>query len=46
MYDTISFAPCECESFTIDGMDNVELKNNTIYKAFIALNNFNSNSDV
>lgn len=46
LYDTISFSPCECESFTIDGMDNVELKNNTIYKAFIALNNFNGNSDI
>ena len=46
LYDTISFTPCECESFTIDGMNNVELTNNTIYKAFIALNNFNGNSDV
>jgi 4-diphosphocytidyl-2-C-methyl-D-erythritol kinase len=46
LYDTISFMPCECKSFTIEGMDNVELKNNTIYKAFVALNNFSGNLDI
>lgn len=46
LYDTISFVPCECGSFTIEGMDSIELKSNTIYKAFVALNNFSGNLDI
>ncbi|KIM02627.1 MAG: 4-diphosphocytidyl-2C-methyl-D-erythritol kinase [Sulfurovum sp. AS07-7] len=46
LYDTISFIPCKCESFTIEGIDNVELKSNTIYKAFVALNDFCGNLDI
>lgn len=46
LYDTISFIPCECESFTIEGMDDVELKSNTIYKAFVALNDFSGDLEI
>ena len=46
LYDTISFTPCKCNSFTIEGMDDIDLKSNTIYKAFTALNNFSGNLDI
>ena len=46
LYDTISFVPCECESFTIEGCDDIPLESNTIYKAYQALNNFTTDSDV
>ena len=45
LYDTISFVPCKCDTFTIDGCDNIPLKSNTIYKAFNALNDFTGDSD-
>ena len=38
LYDTIEFVPCECETFTIEGCDNIPLESNTIYKAYKALN--------
>lgn len=38
LYDTIEFIPCECETFTIEGCDDVPLESNTIYKAYRALN--------
>ncbi len=37
LYDTITFEPCECDSFTIEGCDDVPTKSNTIYKAYSAL---------
>jgi 4-diphosphocytidyl-2-C-methyl-D-erythritol kinase len=37
LYDTITFETCECETFTIAGCDDIPIKSNTIYKAFIAL---------
>ncbi len=37
LYDTITFEPCECDSFTIEGCDDVPTKSNTIYKAYNAL---------
>ena len=46
LYDTISFIPQKCNSFTIEGCDGVELKSNTIYKAFIALNSFTGDLDI
>lgn len=46
LYDTISFIPQKCDSFTIEGCDNIELKSNTIYKSFIALNNFTGDLDI
>ncbi len=38
LYDTIEFVPCECETFTIEGCDDVPLESNTIYKAYKVLN--------
>ena len=46
LYDTISFVPCECEGFTIEGCDDIPLESNTIYKAYEALNDFTTDSDV
>ncbi len=46
LYDTISFIPQKCDSFTIEGCGDIELKSNTIYKAFIALNNFTRDLDI
>jgi 4-diphosphocytidyl-2-C-methyl-D-erythritol kinase len=46
LYDTISFVPCICESFTIEGCDNIPLESNTIYKAFHALNDFTNELDI
>jgi len=46
LYDTISFVPCKCDSFTIEGMDNVDFKSNTIYKAFVSLNDHTGNLDI
>ncbi|QOY55320.1 4-(cytidine 5'-diphospho)-2-C-methyl-D-erythritol kinase [Candidatus Sulfurimonas marisnigri] len=46
LYDTISFVPCKCETFTIEGCDEIPLESNTIYKAFAALNDFSADSDI
>lgn len=46
LYDTIEFIPCECESFTIEGCDDVPLKSNTIYKAYKALNEHTGDLDI
>jgi len=37
LYDTITFEPCECDTFIIEGCDDVPAKANTIYKAYSAL---------
>jgi len=37
LYDTISFIPQECESFTIEGCGDVPVESNTIYKSFKAM---------
>ena len=37
LYDTITFEPRECKSFTIEGCKGVPTKSNTIYKAYSAL---------
>ena len=37
LYDTISFVPARCNSFTIEGCDNVPIESNTIYKVYIAI---------
>ncbi len=37
LYDTITFEPSECDTFTIEGCDDVPTKSNTIYKAYNAL---------
>ena len=46
LYDTIAFVPCVCKTFTLEGCDNIPLESNTIYKAFLALNDFTNDSDI
>ncbi|WP_295420260.1 4-(cytidine 5'-diphospho)-2-C-methyl-D-erythritol kinase [Sulfurovum sp.] len=46
LYDTIAFVPCECDSFTIEGCEDVPLKSNTIYKAYKALNEHTGDLDI
>ncbi|MBC8237111.1 MAG: hypothetical protein H8E76_02660 [Helicobacteraceae bacterium] len=46
LYDTISFAPCKCETFTIEGCDDISLESNSIYKAYKALYDFTNDSDI
>ena len=46
LYDTIAFEPCECNTFTIEGCDNVPLESNTIYKAYKALNAHTGDLDI
>jgi len=46
LYDTISFVPCECDSFTIEGCEDIPLKSNTIYKAYKALNEHTGDLDI
>ncbi len=43
LYDTITFAPCECKQFTIEGCEGVPRESNTIYQAFVALNKYLDN---
>ncbi|MGB5506966.1 MAG: hypothetical protein WBM70_09790 [Sulfurovum sp.] len=46
LYDTISFVPNECETFTIEGCDDIPLESNTIYKAYKALLESTNDSDI
>jgi len=46
VYDIIEFVPCECESFTIEGCEDVPLESNTIYKAYKALNDHTGDLDI
>ena len=46
LFDTISFVPCKCKSFTIEGLNDIDLESNCIYKAYKALINFNDDSDI
>jgi len=46
LYDTISFVPCNCKSFTIEGCDGILLESNTIYKAYKALIDFTDDLDI
>lgn len=47
LYDTISFIPCNCKTFTLEGCDdNIPLQSNTIYQAYLALNEFTNDSDI
>ena len=46
LYDTITFEPCECDTFTIEGCDDVPLESNTIYKAYKALNAHTGDLDI
>lgn len=46
LYDTISFVPQECETFTIGGCDDIPLESNPIYKAYKALLDYTNDSDI
>ncbi len=46
LYDTIEFVPCQCDSFTIEGIDNLSKKDNIIYKAYLALNQYTGDLDI
>lgn len=46
LYDTISFVPCACETFTIEGCDDIPKESNTIYKAYQALSDFTADTDI
>jgi len=46
LYDTIEFVPCKCDSFTIEGIDGVETKDNIIHKAYRALNIYTGDLDI
>lgn len=37
LYDTISFVPAKCDTFTIEGCGDVPTEVNTIYKSFLAM---------
>jgi len=37
LYDTISFIPQKCKTFTIEGCGDVPVEENTIYQAFLAM---------
>lgn len=46
LYDTLSFVPCVCDTFTIEGCDNIPLESNTIYKAYKVLCEHTADSDI
>ncbi|MDQ7046368.1 MAG: 4-(cytidine 5'-diphospho)-2-C-methyl-D-erythritol kinase [Sulfurovum sp.] len=46
LYDTLTFVPCECNTFTIEGCDGIPLESNTIYKAYKALNDHTGDLDI
>jgi len=46
LYDTLSFEPCECETFTIEGCGDVPTESNTIYKAYHTLLEATRDSDL
>jgi len=46
LYDTIEFVPASCSGLTIEGCGDIEPKSNTIYKAFVALNEFTGDLDI
>ena len=46
LYDTITFEPCECDTFIIEGCDDVPTKSNTIYKAYSALLEYSNSKEL
>ena len=46
LYDTITFVPCNCKTFTIEGCEGIPLESNTIYKAYKALNKHTGDLDI
>jgi len=37
LYDTLTITPAKCDTFTIEGCQNIPLESNTVYKAYVAL---------
>lgn len=46
LYDTITFIPQECDTFTIEGCDDIERDSNTIYKAYKTLHTYTGERDI
>ncbi len=46
LYDTITFVPQECDTFTIEGCEDVARDSNTIFKAYKALNAETGDPDI
>ena len=46
LYDIISFEPCKCETFTIEGCDELPLTSNSIYRAYKALLEYTNDPDI
>ena len=46
LYDTITFVPHACETFTIERYDDIPLESNTIYKAYKTLLDYTNDSDI
>ncbi len=46
LFDTITFAPQACDTFTIEGCEGVARDSNTIYKAYKALNAYTGDLDI
>ncbi len=46
LYDTISFIKCKCDSFTIEGCEDIPRESNSIYRAYKALNEATGDLDI
>ena len=46
LFDTISFVPAKCDTFTIEGCKDIPRESNTIFKAYKALNEATGNLDI
>ncbi len=46
IYNSISFVACKCDTFTIEGCDDISLESNKIYQAYTALCDFTNDSDI
>jgi 4-diphosphocytidyl-2-C-methyl-D-erythritol kinase len=46
LYDTISFKPQKCNSFTIEGCGDILVEDNIIYKSYIAIKEYINNPSV
>ena len=46
LYDTIRFVPAECDTLTIEGTPDVPRESNTIYRAWVALNEATGDLDL
>jgi len=44
--ESISFIPCECESFSIENIENTTLKTHPLYKAYRALLEQTADTDI